>query len=227
MKKTLILALADRNPILADVLDQNYRSRGFRVVRSSAEKKEDVSSFFDQLEETAELICIYFPYPVYEISIFDESFIDNMADSLDKGLYAGTWWIQQSAGFVKSKKITGNVIILNHAASVVPTQRYSYCSIPEAALTNLGKVAAMDTADELDFRVNFVTYGWYNGDDNEMAFLEELMNLHKGSKAPILEVVNADEIAMTCLAAESLKGMNGNNLFVDKGFTISRTIRQL
>ena len=63
-------------------------------MRSSAEKKEDVSSFFDQLEETAELICIYFPYPVYEISIFDESFIDNMADSLDKGLYAGTWWIQ-------------------------------------------------------------------------------------------------------------------------------------
>ena len=135
------------------------------------------------------------------------------------------FWIQQSSKYFQRNERKGTIVALEHIPSVVPDMKYSYCCIPEAALGNLVRVGAMDTFGNTEVRMNLVTFGWREDDEAECAWLEEMKEIYGSAKAPILQKISNEEVVQGCIAASSLSGMNGANLFVDGGYSVSRTIR--
>lgn len=225
--KGVVIAMGSRDENLAASIETACVKKGYRVYRSEANTQAQVEAFYKTLEEQGIFAeqCIYIPLPLKEVSLFDADFLDCMSQEIDGGLVNGTWWIQQSCSYFKRNGYAGTVTVLNHIPSVVPDMKYSYCCIQEAALGNLVRVAAMDTYGNTDVRINMVTFGWRETDAGEKAWFEEMQEIYGGAKAPILKLVSNEEVADTCTAAASLSGMNGANLFVDGGYSVSRTIR--
>ncbi|MDR1520379.1 MAG: SDR family oxidoreductase [Planctomycetota bacterium] len=229
-EKTVLLAMGNRNPELANRMAERYAEQGYRVHRDDSAGREDISAFYRDLEKDGGAVggCVYFPEPLFTASLFDADFCDRMEGSVAGDLLNGTWWIQQTSDHMRRNGAGGYITVLNHVASIVPTRRYSYCGVAEAALVNVGKVAALDnSATAADIRINFITCGWRESDPETGAWVEELKILHKTDTAPIIKYVTDLEIVEACLAAGQLRGMNGSSLMVDKGFSISRTIKQM
>ncbi|GEM_PF-4218662 len=226
--RNILLAMSGRNPALKSELTGYYQNNGYNVYCSNAKSNEEIDLSYRQLEADGVVIstCIYFALPLFQVSVFDVDFTHKLEGSIDEGLIIGAWWIRQTCEYHRRIGGIGNMIILNHIPSIVPTQKYSYCCINEAALTNLGKVTVMDTEGNTDIRINFVTYGWLESDQAEREWNDTLAELHKGAKAPILKCVTGTEVAEACMATGMISGMNGNNLILDHGFSISRSIKQ-
>lgn len=227
-KKGIVIAMGNRAENLAKFMEKEYCEQGYQVYRSEAKTKKEVEDFYNKIEqENADVrVCIYFASPLKEMSLFDDDILLEVEKMIEDGLANGTWWLQQTCDYLKRTDKKGSVIIMDHAPSVVPDVKYSYCCIPEAALANIGRVAAMDTHGNTDVNINFVTCGWRASEPAEADWKKEMDEMYGGAKAPILECITDREIADACLLAATFPGTNGNNFFVDKGYCISRTIRQ-
>lgn len=225
--KGVVIAMGSRDEKLAASIEDICVKKGYKVYHSEANTQAQVEAFYKTLEEQGIVAehCVYIPLPLKEVSLFDADFLEHMSREIDEGLVNGTWWIQQSSSYFKRNGYAGTVTVLNHIPSVVPDMKYSYCCIQEAALGNLVRVAAMDTYGNTNVRINMVTFGWRETDEEEKAWFKEMQEIYGRAKAPILRFISNEEIAETCAAAASLSGMNGANLFVDGGYSVSRTIR--
>ncbi|MBQ8053359.1 MAG: hypothetical protein IJ198_06125 [Lachnospiraceae bacterium] len=227
--KAVMIAMGSRNETLAGELTKDYEARGYQVIRSEERTQEGVKNAYEKVEKDGIAVetCILFPEPVYQVSLFDDDFIERMEASIDEGLIVGAWWLQQTANYLNRNGIKGQMIVMNHVSNIVPTQRYSYCSIPEAALANLVRVGVMDTHGNTDININLLTLGWLESTPMEKKWEEEMVRLYGGAKAPVLKCVADQEVIDACRAFDLLGGMNGGNIVLDNGFAISRTIRQL
>lgn len=228
-KKAILLAMGHRHPALAKAIEDYFRDNDHEVLTCSADTEETITKAFEQYTAAAVEIttCIYFPEALFATSVFSNDFIDTMEDSISAGFVVGAWWIKGACEYYRQQKASGNLIILNHIPAIVPTQRYSYCCIAEAALTNLAKVAVMDTQGNTPVRINILTHGWLADEGRESAWLETLIAHHGAAKAPILQAVEYSEVAEAIAGMTMMKAMNGSNLILDQGFSISRSIVQI
>ena len=227
-KRAVLIAMGSRIEDLAVQIKERYEEQGYKVYRSEAINQEQIEAEIKEIEkeDIKKLYCIYIPLPLKEMSIFEANFLPEMRKRLREGLENGAFWVQQLSTYARRTGVKSSMIVLMHVPSVVPDVKYSYCCVPEAALGNLVRVAVMDNWKDADVRINLLTYGWRAEDSEEMMWLEEMETMYGEAKAPIREAVSDKEIADACVATGQLSGLNGNDLFVDHGYTISRTIRQ-
>jgi enoyl-[acyl-carrier-protein] reductase (NADH) len=226
-KKNALIVFGERKPEVREQLIHKFMEQGFNVIEGSANSKLNIYEKVEEINnEYGEIhTCIYVTSPPFETSILDVDFNEKMQNSIYQDLETGTWWIQAVASSMDKFDTKGSIIIITHITSNVPTQKFSYCSTSQAALTNIAKVGALDT-QESQIKFNFVAMGW-SDDLVEKSFVEQLQEVHKKDKNPLISYTSPKEVAEVCFDLSRMKGINGTTVTVDGGFSITRPIRKM
>lgn len=225
-KKNVLIAFGDRKPALREQMVETFQKNDFNVLQSNCSLLSDIQEEVENINnEYGDIhVLIYFPQPPFKMSILDANFSDKVASQIHEDLETGVWWIQTVGKSMASRGNRGSIILLSHITSIVPTQKFSYCSTSQAALMNVAKVGVFDTKKH-DISINIVVTGW-SEDKNEKEFVEQLREVHQNDNNPLLPYTAEQEVAQVCIDLSKTKGINGTTITVDGGFSITRPIRQ-
>ncbi|MBO0455998.1 hypothetical protein JZO77_04510 [Enterococcus hulanensis] len=229
MDKGIVIIGTERYEKLAEKIEEEYQRNNFIVYKPDCNREREIEKFFKMIgnEKVALTNFFYFSGKSFYTSILKESYLSEMKESINETFLLGALWIKCIGNYLHYNKLKGKMIILAHISSIVPSKEFSYCSIGEAALVNFAKVAILDTHDHTDLQINFITHGWLESEKKEKEWKEQLDILHKDDKSPIVECITDNEVLEACRAVDVITAMNGSNVILDKGYSISRTIKSI
>ncbi|MEW9673054.1 SDR family oxidoreductase [Ammoniphilus sp. 3BR4] len=227
--KNVLIANALRYPALSAEIRHAFEQSGYGVTLSNAVTEAEINQVVADAEKEQEGIyaLIYIPQTVFNASILDCKSAERIFDEMRQELQGGAFWLKAVGNSMVKNGIEGRIVILSHVTSNVPTQKFSYCSTGQAALNNLGRVAAVELA-EYGIRTNLLVMGWTDT-ENQNHFVGQLRALHQHDKAPLLPTISNDEIAKMCftLCDPRMSAVNGAMITLDGGFSVTRHIRKL
>lgn len=226
--KRLLIAMSDRNKEVSEKIKTEYENHGYQVSVSQCDDREHIHTYVDRMnEETMFDDFIYIVKQPKELSILDEKFFDKISAIIDEDLGSAFLWMQETVRKLKQLRKPGRILLLNHISSVVPTQKYSYCSVGQAAMTNMSKVAGIEAVKRNDdIQINVLIVGWNKENMEEADFFRDMLQIHKDDPCPVLKMIAAEEIAECCYALNHLSGVTGTTLVLDNGYSVTRQIRK-
>lgn len=227
--KRVLITMGNRNETITEAVCGEYRREGYEVIRSEADTREQICGFFKDLNaQTMFDEMIYIVRQPEYLSVMDEDFYGRITEIIDQDLRVCYWWLQETVRKTKVLGLPCGIVLLNHISSVVPTQKYSYCSTSQAAMANMAKVAAVEAAKAgMNIRINTLVAGWNQENRDEEAFIHDLEKIHAGDSCPILEMVSAEEIAQSCFCLNQMRGATGSTVIMDRGYSVTRQIREV
>jgi NAD(P)-dependent dehydrogenase (short-subunit alcohol dehydrogenase family) len=228
--RNVLISMGLRNENLQKELLCTYKKNGFEVYVSDAVDRDKIASYIQDnfgSDKPLDTFVYISPLPC-NLSILDDDFNEKMNGLIHDDFKTGFQWLQEVARFTMTHKSSTSIVLIQHISSVVPTQRFSYCSTSQVALLNMSKVAAIEASKNgVNLRINALIAGWCEDNEEEQYFIDRLKDIHKGDSCPILVTVENKNIADACFALGELEGANGTTITIDGGYSVTRQIRKV
>lgn len=228
-KNTILITGGQAEPNLLSTLGKYYSQQGWSVYFSQETEYHNMAMAIDDIITGEKKLnaFIYISPPPRQGSMLDDDehiIAETMNDDLERGL----WWVQNACKKMVQQGVQGRVVTLAHIAALVPTEYYSYGAASQLALMNICRSGIQELVP-YGIKINTIFRGFSEDDPQQKAFVEQLKQLHKDDGIPLLEYVNAEEIAKTSmlLTDPDIHSFNGAMLTLDGGFYVTRKIRYL